>query len=372
MFFSIIWHPGLFQTLDQDVSKLPERIQAPNHYLDFDSFCAFNGFAEVFDQWYLVSQAVSVRSVATPARFVRAPLFGKGAFLVYLNLSTEFKTEFKPAFTQLMQAGQAIEITFWGRQHVFKPNAYQDTKTLLTWRGRIRSIERNQDSGATPSTRLFNFCILVHRPTPGDDRWLNVPWVRGVDELCSICVFDTATLEDEDEGEMVEIFMKLSASTSVSKKRLASAIRLYDKEPLEFKLKGDRLAVGKDDLANWSDDCSSRDADNPDNMNLHPDTFNYPFEIQHIDLQRFKLVGKEPDSKEMTNPDSTVDFLSGLDDGELERFLGMMLPDVKYRLWHSTKSSSPLPSRQTCTASTSVPHRPLWSFCKSGAWADPL
>lgn len=97
--------------LDNRVCRLPNQIQVQDSHLDFDSFCLFNGFAEVLDQWHLTPQVSNIRNTPLLAKFVRAPNCGEGFYHAYFHIPSDFKRTYKTAYAQLMKYSEMDQKT---------------------------------------------------------------------------------------------------------------------------------------------------------------------------------------------------------------------------------------------------------------------
>lgn len=151
LFGSVTWNKGAFETLDDRIAKLPERISATGDFLEFYSFPIFFGFSEVLDHWYLARMADIIRRMSMPAFFVRKG-GSEAKYIAYFCLSRTWKEQYKAAFTQLMDRGQEVEITFW------------------------------------PSDHPFNLRIAVRRADRDEAQWKNMPLPGAVPGLCEMNV----------------------------------------------------------------------------------------------------------------------------------------------------------------------------------------
>lgn len=76
---------------------------------------------------------------------------GDNEYHVYVEVLDSWKAQYTAAFTQLLSVGQPVEITFWPLATAWPRNAgyrwWQDSKTTLTWRGKILSLGSEVESG---------------------------------------------------------------------------------------------------------------------------------------------------------------------------------------------------------------------------------
>lgn len=148
---------------------------------------------EVLDCWYLVEQSQAIRQWPIPAKFDQAQ--EAGLFYVYASLPTSWSTTYKVAWTQLLEADQNIELTFWPKSHNFADSGRGnariklDNKTLLTWRGKVMAMPHNSNPGAD-----FNFCMIVRRPQMNDNKWKNWKDPELSAMRCKMDVFETSSL----------------------------------------------------------------------------------------------------------------------------------------------------------------------------------
>lgn len=128
--FSVIWDPVKFKAiLDSRVADLPSHIKPMSDFRDFvDCSLAF-GYAEVLDHWYIVAESLRICDMGILAQFVRAPegRFGPNAYFAYFSLSQQFKERHKAAYTQLMDPGDTVDLTFWQSREIL-----EDKHTKLT------------------------------------------------------------------------------------------------------------------------------------------------------------------------------------------------------------------------------------------------
>lgn len=301
----------------------------------------FFGFSEVMDHWYLARMADIIRRMSMPAFFVRKG--GSDAeYIAYFCLSRTWKEQYKAAFTQLMDPGQEVEITFWPPGHTFHGHrkGVLDKKTTLTWVGQV--IEPDRGSGGTPPAHPFNLRIVVRRADPGEVRWKNTPLPGAVPELCEMNVHAMDAIGDPNHVGK-NVFLKLKPTSIVTKKRLAAIIRMYDKEPGENEKKRwavERPAVYEDDAADWSTDWGSDNNQLADDLEKDKEVLDYPFVRKWRPNCSWSLERHTSGSSRMrevlcgrrlSEPQKTFDFWHGLDTKERKTFLSLMLPDISSR-----------------------------------------
>lgn len=106
----VIWAPVDFAR-DLVERVLPNAIEVVKSSRTFSDFSLFTGFSEVLDHWYLVREATTIRNLPQPAYFTKAS--ERGWYFVYIRIPQQFKADHAAAWSQLMEVGQPIGITFW-------------------------------------------------------------------------------------------------------------------------------------------------------------------------------------------------------------------------------------------------------------------
>lgn len=334
----LIWDANSFRGLGYRVLDLPQRIDPVITYTSPASACRFAAYAEVLDIWYVIEEAASIRNAVVDAQFVD---LGAGEYHVYVKLPASWKTEYTAAFTQLLSVGQPVEITFWPMSKQWRGTKWwTDTKTSLTWRGKILPLGSEVDTRARNHP---NFRFWMRRPVSGKGKMVGLAnkSATAVNALCEMDVFATETLADNTHPK--GIYVKLIPSTPVTKSRLAALIRVLggphpdldiQQEDLNNQREGDEQSE-----AGWSADFSNDPRDViSDDVYKSRDTLAYPFELVKRG-DKFKLVrGGDPTSqltkgflmgRYVPDPDSEINLWSDLDEQERAIFEAMIPADIR-------------------------------------------